>query len=58
MKTENITLTSEERKLIFNSVRYWQMYKAPYDGKDYKICEQLLTRFVDDFYTQRKEQPT
>ena len=51
-------LTPEERKIIFHAVRYWQMHKASMNGKDYQICENILNRWFDDVYTQRKEQAT
>lgn len=53
-----ITLTTEEKKVIFNSIRYWQMYRTTYDSKEYKLCTDLLSRLYDEVYTQKKEQPT
>lgn len=50
--------SQEEKKIIFNAVRHWQMTRAPLNGKDYQICEGILTDLFDDVYTQRKEQPT
>ncbi len=41
-------LTPEEKKIIFHAVRYWQMHKAPLDGKDYKTCNSILNRWFDD----------
>lgn len=58
MKTETISVTSDEKKLIFNAIRYYQMFKAAYDGKEYQLCQSMLTRLHDDVYTQRMEQPT
>lgn len=43
-----IELSPEEKKIIFHAVRYWQMHKASLDGKDYKLCDQILTRWFDD----------
>lgn len=51
-------LSSEERKLIFNAVRYWQMHKAALNGKEYQICDGILKKWFDDVYTQKKEQAT
>ena len=51
-------LTSEEMKVIFNAVRYWQMHKASLNGKEYQICEGILNRWFDNVYTQNKKQPT
>jgi hypothetical protein len=52
----NQDLTDEERKIIFHAVRYWQMHKAPLNGKEYQICDNILTRWFDKVYTQQKEQ--
>jgi hypothetical protein len=51
-------LTDEEKKVIFNAVRYWQIHKTSLDGKEYKLCDQILNRWFNDVYTQRKEQAT
>lgn len=58
MKTENLSVTEEEKKLIFNALRYYQMFKASYTGKEHKMCQDLLTHLSDEIYTQRKEQAT
>jgi len=63
MNTLNITLpymqlTTEHKKIIFNSVRNWQMNKVSLDGKDYKLCSQILDSLFKDVYTQQQEQPT
>ncbi len=47
-------VSSEEKKLIFNAIRYWQMYKAPYEGKEYKSCEELLNRLSDGVSLKQK----
>jgi hypothetical protein len=54
----NNDLTTEEKRIIYNAVKYWQMHKAALNGKDYQICDDILNRWYDDVYTQRKEQPT
>ena len=46
--TEKVNLTEEEKKIIYHAVRYWQIHKAPFGGKDYKICDQILNRWFDD----------
>lgn len=43
----SVDLTTEEKKIIFNAVRYWQMHKTSLNGKDYKICDQILNRWFD-----------
>lgn len=58
MKTEVIAMTSDEKKLIFNAIRYYQMFKVTYSGKEYDLCHSILTRLYDEVYTQKKEQPT
>lgn len=54
----NQDLTPEEMKVIFNAVRYWQMHKTSLNGKEYQICDDILNRWFDNVYTQRKEQTT
>ena len=51
-------LTNEEMKVIFNAVRYWQMHKTALNGKEHQICDDILNRWFDNVYTQRKEQVT
>ena len=55
---EPIYATKEEQKLIFNAIRYYQMFKAGYNSKDYQLCQNLLNHLYDSVYTQQKEQPT
>lgn len=48
MKTKSLEITSEELKLIFNSIRYFQMFKAAYDSKEYHLCQTMLNRLYED----------
>ena len=34
--------TLEQKKLIYNAIRYYQMNRVPHDGKDYRICDDIL----------------
>lgn len=43
-----ITLTEEEKKIIYYAVKYWQIHKSSHDGKDYKTCDEILNRLFDD----------
>lgn len=43
-----VDLTDDELKIIYHAVRYWQIHKAPFDGKDYKICNQILDRWFTE----------
>ena len=43
-----VDLTDDELKIIYHAVRYWQIHKAPFQGKDYKICNQILDRWFAD----------
>jgi hypothetical protein len=51
-------MTPEQKKVVYNAVRYWQMNRVALDGKEYKICDEILTDLFDYVYTQTKEQPT
>jgi hypothetical protein len=35
---------TNQRKLIYNAVRYYQMNKVPLDGKLYRECDQVLNQ--------------
>ena len=49
-------LTAEERKIIYNAVKYYQMYRTALESTEYQICDDILTRWFDQIYTQQKEQ--
>jgi hypothetical protein len=34
--------TLEQRKIIYNAVRYYQMNRVPHAGKDYSVCDDIL----------------
>jgi len=35
-------LTFEQKKLIYNAVRHYQISRAPLNGMDYCICNEIL----------------
>jgi hypothetical protein len=35
-------LTFEQKKLIYNAVRHYQISRAPLNGKDCCICDEIL----------------
>lgn len=35
-------LTFEQKKLIYNAVRHYQINRVSHDGKDYRICDEIL----------------
>jgi len=37
-----MNFTLEQQKLIYNAVRYYQMNRVKLNGKDYKICDDIL----------------
>ena len=41
-------LTPEEKRIVFNAVRYYQMHKTSLNGKDYQICDDILNRWFDE----------
>lgn len=41
-------LTPDEKRIVFNAVRYYQMHKTPVNGKDYQICDDILNRWFDE----------
>ena len=34
--------TLEQKKLIYNAVRYYQMNRVHHVGKDYSVCDEIL----------------
>lgn len=40
----NFNLTIDEKKLVFNAIKYWQMHKTTFNGNDYKKCDNILNR--------------
>jgi hypothetical protein len=39
--------TTEERKVIYNAVRKWQMGVAV-NGRTYQVCDDILKRIFDE----------
>ena len=40
--------TLDQKKIIYNAVRYYQMNKVALNGKEYEICDGILTNlFVE-----------
>jgi hypothetical protein len=37
-----MNFTLEQRKMIYNAVRYYQMNRVPHAGKDYVVCDDIL----------------
>ena len=44
----NENLTPEEKRIVFNAVRYYQMHKTSLNGKDYQICDDILNRWFNE----------
>lgn len=34
--------TLDQKKLIYNALRYYQMNRVPHDGVHYRACDELL----------------
>jgi predicted double-glycine peptidase len=41
-------LNLEERKIIFNAVRLYQMNKVGLTSKAYQVCDDILNKLFDD----------
>jgi hypothetical protein len=37
-----MNFTSEQKKLIYNAVRYYQMNRVSHAGKEYQVCNDIL----------------
>jgi len=42
--------TLEQKKIIFNAVRYYQMNRVPLNGKEYGVCDEIL----ESLFTETK----
>lgn len=51
-----LNFTQEKYKLIFDSVRRYQIEKTLLGSFEYDQCNEILTELFDHVYTQRKEQ--
>jgi len=40
--------TSEQKKLIYNAVRHYQINRVAHDGRDYGICDEILNEMFTD----------
>jgi hypothetical protein len=48
--------STEQQKIIYNAVKYYQMHRVPHNDAVYQECDEILNSLFDDVYTQRKEQ--
>lgn len=53
-----MNFTQEQYKLIYNSVRRYQIEKTILNSDEYQQCNEILDGLFDSVYTQRVEQPT
>lgn len=53
-----IDFTQQQYKLIFNSVRRYQIEKCVLNSEEYNECDVILTELFDYVYTQPQEQTT
>ena len=53
-----MNFTPEQYKLIFTSVRRYQIEKTLTKSKEYQECNEILDELYPLVYTQRVEQPT
>ena len=43
--------TLQQKKLIYNAVRYYQMNRVPHDGKDYRTLDEILNGLFSEVIT-------
>ena len=53
-----MNFTQQQYKLIYNSVRRYQLEKTVLNSDEYQECNEVLDELFDKVYTQRQEQPT
>lgn len=50
-----MNFTQEQYKIIFNSVRRYQIEKCVLNGNEYNECDVILTELFDYVHTQTKQ---
>jgi hypothetical protein len=53
-----MNFTTEQYKLIYTSVRRYQIEKTTLNSTEYHQCNEILDELFDSVYTQSVEQPT
>ncbi len=53
-----MNFTQEQYKLIYNSVRRYQIEKTVLNSSEYQQCNEILDELFDTVYTQQVEQST
>jgi hypothetical protein len=53
-----MNFTSKQYRLIYTSVRRYQIEKTALNSEEYHECNEILDELFDVVYTQRQEQPT
>jgi hypothetical protein len=61
-----MNFTLEQKKIIYNAVRYYQMNRVPHAGKEYSACDEILNdlfkevklNYVEPAYEVRPVPPT
>lgn len=53
-----MNFTQQQYKLIFTSVRRYQLEKTLLNSNEYHECNEILDQLFDYVYTQQQEQPT
>ena len=53
-----MNFTQQQYKLIYNSVRRYQIEKTVLNSSEYQQCNEILDELLDTVYTQQVEQST
>jgi hypothetical protein len=53
-----MNFTQQQYKLIYNSVRRYQIEKTVLNSSEYQQCNDILDELFDTVYTQQVEQST
>ena len=50
--------TTEQLKLIYNAIRYYQINRVPLNSKAYDDCDQILNHLFEDVHgSENKDYP-
>jgi hypothetical protein len=54
----NLAIDFDEARIVYMSVKRYQLESTHEDSESYELCEGLLEALDPYVYTQRREQPT
>jgi|DEB0MinimDraft_6_1074348.scaffolds.fasta_scaffold224412_2 hypothetical protein len=47
--------TPEQTKIIHDAVRYYQIHGVSFNGKEYKLCDDVLNKTFHVYFTEKNK---